>query len=59
MDITKMKKCLFCKEELKKDHYSNKVGDFCSEQHFDEYLKSLSDSEYVQIQNSFCVCSDE
>ncbi|MGL4452299.1 MAG: hypothetical protein ACRCTZ_14045 [Sarcina sp.] len=54
-----MKKCLFCKEELKKDHYSNKVGDFCSEQHFDEYLKSLSDSEYVQIQNSFCVCSDE
>ncbi|MGL4654675.1 MAG: hypothetical protein ACRCWM_02130 [Sarcina sp.] len=54
-----MKKCLFCKKELKEKHYSNKVGDFCSEQHFDEYLKSLSDAEYVQIQNSFCVCSDE
>lgn len=54
-----MKKCLYCKKELEKEHYSNKVGEFCDENHFDEYLKSLSDEEYIQTQNSFCVCSDE
>ncbi|CUP11346.1 hypothetical protein H8S10_14520 [Clostridium sp. NSJ-49] len=54
-----MKKCLFCKKELSKDYFENKIGYFCSEDHFDEYLKSLSKEEYVELQNSFCVCSDD
>lgn len=54
-----MKKCLYCKSELKEEHFSNKVGEFCSENHFDEYLKSLSDEDYIKAQNSFCVCSDD
>ena len=26
-----MNKCLFCKKNLEKDYYENKVGKFCSE----------------------------
>lgn len=54
-----MKKCLYCNELLEKDYLSNKVGYFCNEEDFDKYLESLSDEEYVELQNSFCVCSDD
>lgn len=54
-----MKKCLYCKKTLDDGCFSNKIGYFCSEDHFDKYLKSLSDEEYVEVQNSFCVCSDD
>lgn len=54
-----MKTCLFCKKQLEDKFLSNKIGDFCSQEHFDEYLKSLTDKEYVKLQNSFCVCSDD
>ncbi|MGL5646213.1 MAG: hypothetical protein ACRDDY_00030 [Clostridium sp.] len=54
-----MKKCLYCEKELKDDYYSNKVGYFCSEEHFDKYLENLSDEDYIQVQNSFCTCSDD
>ena len=54
-----MKKCLFCKKELKDNFITNKVDTFCSEEHYDEFLKSLSKEEYIELQNSFCVCSDE
>lgn len=54
-----MKKCLYCKRELDKDYLSNKVGEFCSEDHYDEYLKSLSKEEYIELQHSLCVCSDD
>lgn len=54
-----MKKCLYCRMELNKQCFDNKVGSFCSEEHFQKYLESLSDEEYVKIQNSFCVCSDD
>lgn len=54
-----MKKCLYCNKKLKGDYFSNKIGNFCSENHFDDYLKSLSKKEYVALQHSFCVCSDD
>lgn len=54
-----MKKCLYCGKELNEKGYENKIGYFCNEEHFDKYLESLSDAEYVKVQNSFCVCSDE
>lgn len=54
-----MDKCLYCKKDLDKEFYENKVGKFCDENHFDEYMKSLSKEEYIELQHSFCVCSDE
>lgn len=54
-----MNKCLYCKKDLSKEFYENKVGKFCSESHFDEYMKGLSKEEYIELQHSFCVCSDE
>lgn len=55
------KKCLYCNKNLdnQKDYFENKVGYFCSEDHFDKYLNSLSNEDYVKVQNSFCVCSDD
>ena len=54
-----MKKCLYCKRELDKDYLPNQVGEFCSEAHYDKYLKSLSKEEYIELQHSLCVCSDD
>ncbi|ENY99713.1 hypothetical protein ACED96_05345 [Clostridium thermobutyricum] len=54
-----MKKCMYCREELEKDYFENKVGYFCSEEHFYKYLESLSKEEYIEVQNSFCTCSDD
>ena len=54
-----MNKCLFCKKNLEKDCYENKVGKFCSEDHYDKYLKGLSKEEYIELQHSMCVCSDD
>lgn len=51
--------CIYCKRKLNKNFISNKVGKFCSNEHYDRYLKSISNEEYIKIQNSFCVCSDE
>lgn len=44
---------------LEKDYLVNKIGEFCSEEHYDEYLKSLSKEEYIELQHSLCVCSDD
>lgn len=54
-----MDRCLYCKEKLKENCYENKIGLFCSEDHFDKYIKSLSREEYVEVMNSICVCSDD
>ena len=54
-----MKKGFCCKKPLEEKYLSNKVGYFCNEEHFDKYLESLSKEEYIQLQNSFCVCSDD
>ena len=54
-----MKKCLYCKREIDKDNVVNKVGYFCSEEHYEKYLSSLSREEYIELQHSFCVCSDD
>lgn len=54
-----MNRCLFCKENLEKDYYENKIGKFCSEDHYDKYLNSLSKEEYIELQHSICVCSDD
>lgn len=53
-----MKKCLYCNKDLEDNYFENKVGFFCSEQEFHKYLDSLSNEEYVKVQNSFCTCSD-
>lgn len=52
-----MNKCLFCKKNLEKEFYENKIGKFCNEEHYDKYLKSLSKEEYIELQHSMCVCS--
>lgn len=54
-----MKKCMYCNKELDKDYFENKIGYFCNEEHFNKYLDSLTNEEYVQVQNSFCTCSDD
>ena len=54
-----MKKCMYCKKEWNKDYVDNKIGVFCSEEHYDKYLSELSVEEYIELQTSICVCSDE
>ena len=54
-----MNKCKYCNKELKEKYFENKIGTFCSEDHFNKYLDSLSDNEYSELQNTFCVCSDD
>lgn len=54
-----MKRCLYCKKTLDKSFIENKIGYFCSDDHFDKYIKSLSKEEYIALQNSICVCSDD
>ncbi|WP_167349599.1 hypothetical protein [Clostridium nigeriense] len=54
-----MKKCMYCKKGLNEKYFENKIGLFCSEEHYIKYLDSLSNEEYVELQNKFCVCSDE
>ena len=54
-----MKRFLFCKKQLEEIYFENKIVYFCSEEHFDEYLKSLTKEEYIELQSSFCVCSDD
>ena len=49
-----MKKCLYCGKDLEKEPKEN-----CSEDHFDKYILSLTPEEYIEVQNSFCVCSDD
>ncbi|WP_195263167.1 MULTISPECIES: hypothetical protein [unclassified Clostridium] len=54
-----MKECKYCKNKLIESSFENKIGIFCSEDHFIRYLNSLSDEEYINLQNKFCVCSDD
>ena len=54
-----LKKCKFCNVILKDKVFENKIGLFCNEVHFEKYLESLTNEEYVELQNNFCVCSDE
>ena len=54
-----MNKCLFCKKNLEKEFYENKIGIFCNEEHYDKDLRSLSKEEYIELQHSMCVCSDD
>ena len=54
-----MKKCMFCKKNLNDEYIEYKIGFFCNVEHFDKYIKSLSKEEYVEVQHSFCVCSDD
>lgn len=54
-----MEKSLYCKKQLDDKYVSNKVGKFCNQEHYEKFLKSLSREEHIELQNSFCVCSDE
>ena len=54
-----MKKCMHCGKVLDNMYFENKIGLFCNEEHFMKYLDSLSNEEYIELQNNFCVCSDE
>lgn len=51
-------KCLYCKNNLEEKYFENKIGKFCSIEHYDKYYESLSNEEIVEIMNSMCVCSD-
>lgn len=39
--------------------YYHKIGDFCCEEHFDAYCKSLSKEELAYLMHSICPCSDD
>lgn len=52
------RKCMYCGKITDKG-IDNKAGYFCNEDHFDKYIKSLSREEYIELQHSFCVCSDD
>lgn len=54
-----MKKCRYCSKVLKSNYFENKIGYFCNVDHYNDYLDNLSDEEYIDMQNNFCVCSDE
>ena len=54
-----MNKCLYCKKELKDEYVLNKAGYFCNDDHYTKYLTSLSKEEYIELQHSICVCSDD
>lgn len=54
-----MNRCKYCKKELNEKKFENKIGVFCNEDHYTKYLNSLSNEEYIELQNKFCVCSDE
>ncbi|MGL5346894.1 MAG: hypothetical protein ACRDA3_06060 [Peptostreptococcaceae bacterium] len=54
-----IKKCLYCNKQLIDKHLENKIGYFCNENHFNKFIKSLSDEEYIELQNKFCICSDD
>lgn len=54
-----MNKCKYCNKDLNEKKFENKIGLFCSEDHYTKYLNSLSNEEYIELQNKFCVCSDE
>lgn len=53
------KMCLYCKKKVSENYIENKVGIFCSNDHYDKYINSLSKEEYIELQHSFCVCSDD
>ena len=53
------KTCKYCHQPLNNHSMTTKFGIFCCEEHLNEYLKNLSNEEYIQLQHSFCVCSDE
>ena len=48
-----MKKCLYCGKDLEKEpkenYIENKVGYFCSEDHFDKYILSLTPVSYTHL----------
>lgn len=52
-------KCLYCEKILVEKYLENKIGRFCSGEHYDKYYESLSNEEIVKIMNSMCICSDE
>lgn len=54
-----MKKCWHCNKVIANKGYPNKIGDFCSEEHFDQYYKDLSNEEIVQLMARMCVCSHD
>ena len=54
-----MKKCTYCKKDLNDRYFENKIGFFCCEEHYIKYLDSLSNEEYIELQNKVCVCSHE
>lgn len=54
-----MRKCKYCNKVLVNNYIENKIGHFCSEEHYNKFLKALSNEEYIQLQNKFCICSDD
>lgn len=51
--------CRYCHQKIVSHPVKTKIGTFCSTEHYDEYLNQLSREEYIQLQHTFCVCSDD
>lgn len=51
--------CRYCHQKIGSHPVKTKIGTFCSTEHYDEYLNQLSREEYIQLQHTFCVCSDD
>ena len=58
-EVILIKKCLYCNKQIEEKHLENKIGYFCNEDHFNKFMESLSDKEYTELQNNFCICSDD
>lgn len=51
--------CRYCHKEVDHHPIKTKIGTFCSTDHYDKFLNELSYEDYIQLQNTFCVCSDD
>ncbi len=54
-----MKRCMYCKKKLDDKYFENKIGYFCSEEEYDKFMESLTKEQYIELQHSICVCSDD
>ncbi|WP_170272275.1 hypothetical protein [Clostridium tarantellae] len=46
--------CLYCNKFIDENYFNSNIGVFCNKNHYEEYIKSLSDKEYIHIMHKFC-----
>ena len=51
--------CCYYHQKIISHPVKTKIRTFCSTKHSDKYLHQLNHEAYIQLQNTFCVCSDD